>query len=536
MLSQQSKVSHPLLIIILMILILLAIAYKPSTLYPNIKILTKDNVEISLLLKASNTQTACQQDISEAISLVKTACTSCQILSQGCTKQLNTQQKALLSSATLPYPSSQSDIASASYISSDSQASLNACNEYEQSNAIHLMHIKCYPPQHLRPVTQGVQLNSNNNLLKLLLILTITTMVSWFACKMILYFEKFHAHLSHDHNNSGPQKFHAQPTPRIGGIALMLSLITVAAIIPKLLPNNFSTVSEINFLILASAPVFLGGVLEDLTKRVGVAQRLLLSMISSAIAICLLGALIDHSAIPMLDSVLMLSLTPFAIICTIFAVSGIVNSINIIDGYNGLSAGFSALVFTALAIVAFMVNDMLVLIVSVSMIGALFGFLAWNWPYGKIFLGDGGAYLLGFILAEVSILLLYRNPIVSPWFPFLLLSYPIFETLFSIYRRKWIRKAAPGQPDAHHLHQLIFKRLVRGHIHGNRPGRLTLNNSRVAPYFWWTASFSSIFAVGFWQDTEILLLATVIGCVIYVLLYRQLTSFKGMVKLSRKKV
>ena len=184
--------------------------------------------------------------------------------------------------------------------------------------------------------------------------------------------------------------------------------------------------------------------------------------------------------------------------------------------------------------VAVQVNDNLILMLTVSMTGAILGFLAWNWPKGKIFMGDGGAYLIGFTLAELSVLLIYRNPSISPWFPLLLLVYPVFETLFSIYRRKWVRKATPGQPDALHLHQLIFKRIIRGHINGGCSSRITSNNSRVAPYIWFVAMLNAIFAVIFWQSTAILMAASLAGCALYVLAYNRLTSFRGLGNLPRK--
>ncbi|MEQ1838146.1 MAG: glycosyl transferase, partial [Candidatus Nitrotoga sp.] len=137
-------------------------------------------------------------------------------------------------------------------------------------------------------------------------------------------------------------------------------------------------------------------------------------------------------------------------------------------------------------------------------------------------------------LAELSVLLIYRNPSVSPWFPLLLLAYPVFETLFSIYRRKWVRKATPGQPDALHLHQLIFKRIIRGHINGGRSSLITRNNSRVAPYIWFVATLNAIFAVTFWQATAILVAASFAGCALYLLAYKRLTSFRGLGNLPRK--
>ena len=81
---------------------------------------------------------------------------------------------------------------------------------------------------------------------------------------------------------------------------------------------------------------------------------------------------------------------------------------------------------------------------------------------GKIFLGDSGAYIIGFLLAILSILTVKRNPEISPWFPIAVLAYPIFETLFSIYRRKFIQKKSPLKNDGLHLHTLIYRRITKG--------------------------------------------------------------------------
>ncbi len=225
---------------------------------------------------------------------------------------------------------------------------------------------------------------------------------------------------------------------------------------------------------------------------------------------------------------------PFAIAFTVFAVAGVTNSINIIDGYNGLAGGFSVIALIAMAAVAAQVNDSLILVVSVSMIGALLGFLVWNWPQGKIFMGDGGAYLLGFILAELSVLLVVRNTSVSPWFPVLLLAYPVFETLFTIYRRAWLLNATPGLPDALHLHQLTFKKLVRDHLSDSSHQQITKNNNRVAPYLWTAAALPSLFAALFWQTASMLMMASLIGCALYVLLYQRLTKLLGLDRLTKR--
>ena len=278
---------------------------------------------------------------------------------------------------------------------------------------------------------------------------------AWLVCWLIVKYEHLHAHLSHDHTDSGPQKFHAVPTPRIGGIGVTVGLIASGGIM--MLSAHLPYEREFGLLLLAGIPAFLGGLVEDITKMVGVLERLLLTMLSGAVAAWLLGAVLTRLDVPYIDQALMW--LPFALALTIFAVGGVANAINIVDGYNGLAGGYAFIITIAIAGVAAQVGDMLIFPTALALAGALLGFLRWNWPNGKVFLGDGGAYLLGFLIAEISILLVARNSGVSPWFPLLLLIHPVFETLFSIYRRKFRRGHTPGRPDALHMHQLVYSRL-----------------------------------------------------------------------------
>jgi UDP-N-acetylmuramyl pentapeptide phosphotransferase/UDP-N-acetylglucosamine-1-phosphate transferase len=275
------------------------------------------------------------------------------------------------------------------------------------------------------------------------------------------------------------------------------------------------------FFILAAIPVFFGGLIEDVTKKVSVSHRLLFSLLSSALAIWLLGAVIDRTDIPYFDEALLWG--PIAVAFTILSISGVCNAMNIIDGFNGLSSGYAVTALIALIAVAFQVNDHLVLSLAVTLLASLLGFLCWNWPKGKIFMGDGGAYLVGFSLAELCIMLLYRNESVSPWFTASIMAYPIFETLFSMFRRKFLNNSKTGQPDAEHLHQLIFKKLV---LKGKpiTPESLAELNGCVAIYVLAPAAIVAIVAVLFWQSTAVLMPLTLMGCVAYVLIYRKLLS------------
>jgi UDP-N-acetylmuramyl pentapeptide phosphotransferase/UDP-N-acetylglucosamine-1-phosphate transferase len=303
----------------------------------------------------------------------------------------------------------------------------------------------------------------------------------------------------------------------------MIMGLLVSSAVLSALPHRFPA-QEYGLLLLCAMPAFLGGLTEDITKSVSVMQRLCLTMLSAAFGAWLLGASLDRVDVPWMDT--LMRWTPFALAFTVFAVAGATNAINIIDGYNGLASGFGIIVSISLAIVSAQLGDAFLLTANLSMVGALLGFLVWNWPGGKIFLGDGGAYLLGFWLSEMSVLLLSRHPEVSVWFPMLLMIYPVFETLFSIYRRKIKRNQHPGHPDAMHLHQLIFFRLVRFHIGTTDPVLKTKRNSSVCFYLWTFSGAFAALAVVAWQHQYILLAGVLLFCVAYVTLYRLITAWK----------
>jgi UDP-N-acetylmuramyl pentapeptide phosphotransferase/UDP-N-acetylglucosamine-1-phosphate transferase len=202
-----------------------------------------------------------------------------------------------------------------------------------------------------------------------------------------------------------------------------------------------------------------------------------------------------------------------AIPFTIFAVVGVTNAINIIDGFNGLAGGVSIIILSAFVIVSYIQGDQLILNISLFLIFAILGFLVCNFPRGKIFLGDGGAYFIGFMLAIISVLLVSRNSEVSPWFPLVVLAYPIFEVLFSIYRRKLIKGNSAFVPDGFHFHTLIFKRISR-------------NNSKTSVHIWIFVAFFSGITIPFYSDTTILMIIFVLFSASYIYLYRSIVRFK----------
>jgi len=317
----------------------------------------------------------------------------------------------------------------------------------------------------------------------------------------------------------GPQKFHVFPTPRVGGLAIVLSVIISAIFFYYFVFYK----TEIFYILLSAIPITVAGLVEDIVKKVTVKIRLFAAFISVIIGILLLNIVIISIDIPFFDNLFQIRV--FAYIFTILAISGVANSINIIDGYNGLSSVVSILIFLALGYVSFELNDVFVLGMCFIMMGAIGGFFIWNYPFGKIFLGDGGAYFIGFIIAVLSILLVNRNNAVSPWFPLLVVIYPVFETIFSIYRRKILKKTKIGHPDSFHLHQLMYKRVIPFIFEIDRNDKL-LRNSATSPFLWLICSLAIIPAILFWQHTYVLVFFVFLFCIFYIMLYRNIAKFK----------
>jgi UDP-GlcNAc:undecaprenyl-phosphate GlcNAc-1-phosphate transferase len=210
-----------------------------------------------------------------------------------------------------------------------------------------------------------------------MLILLFGMSVAFSACYLLVRFNSLHAHLTSDHSDAGPQKFHSQPTPRIGGLAIVLGLLT-AYLYVRVRNQDVDAIIQFGYLLLAAIPAFLGGLVEDMTKRVSVSKRLVLSMVSAGIGVWLLGAVVSHLNFFMLDWLLQWPVV--AVLFTLFAVGGVVNAVNIIDGFNGIVSGFSGFMLLAIAFVSFQLNDVFLLNASLAMLGALLGSGWPNWP------------------------------------------------------------------------------------------------------------------------------------------------------------
>lgn len=242
------------------------------------------------------------------------------------------------------------------------------------------------------------------------------------------------------------QKVHETPTPRIGGLGIFLSSMFIL---------NDTALG--GYFILASIPAFIAGFLEDYSGKISPEQRLAIMCLSPVMAFIMIPNTIltewPWGHIPVVAGML----------ASVFFIVALVNGVNFTDGQNGLASGTVLISLVTLAIVAFGLNDSSLLYISLILAVAVLAFLVYNFPRGRIFLGDGGAYLLGFMIATVSIALIQRHVTeVSPLLLPAILIYPLWEVLFSTIRKVIYDRISPFRSDDYHLHQLLFRNRAQG--------------------------------------------------------------------------
>jgi UDP-GlcNAc:undecaprenyl-phosphate GlcNAc-1-phosphate transferase len=331
----------------------------------------------------------------------------------------------------------------------------------------------------------------------------------------------------YDHDR--PQRFHSGSVSRLGGAALVLGAglawVMAAALDRTLVSFNVHMpLAYALMTVLVCLPAVLCGISEDLTQRLRVSWRLGFTGLTAGLACVLLDVAVPRLDIAVVDG-WMVAMPWVGVLLAFLAICGLPHAFNIIDGYNGL-AGFVALaVCIAIVHVALQVGDRQLAATLVCLAGAPGGFLVWNYPRGLLFAGDGGAYLWGVVIAMCSIRLVQRNPDVSSWFPMLLLIYPVWETLFSIYR-KAARGSSPGVADALHFHQLIYRRIVRGVFHDDASRRMLMRNNRTSPYLWGFTLLTVLPALVFWQNTHMLMAFCGLFVLSYLYAYISIVRFK----------
>lgn len=284
----------------------------------------------------------------------------------------------------------------------------------------------------------------------------------------ILIVTTAHWHLgrtARGHNGGEVQGIHAKPTPRVGGLSVFGGLLGAALM--TLEPGSH----VLRLLVIASLPVFIIGFLEDLSFRMSPMRRLLAATTSAAIAIMLTGAYVHETGIIFLDASLDYRLIAIAI--TLLAVAGMSHGFNLIDGLNGLAGGVTITMAAGLALIALKVGYNEVAMIAFVICAATVGFLALNFPGGHLFLGDAGAYTVGFFLSFLTIMLISDYPQVSVFSLVLCGFWPFIDTMAAIARRLAAGRSV-GTPDRLHFHHLTM-RLVKA-VCGNKRSKVFMNS------------------------------------------------------------
>ena len=313
--------------------------------------------------------------------------------------------------------------------------------------------------------------------------------VAFAASVLIVATKRWHGALSAD-THPGPHKLHDAPTPRIGGIALFAGLLAAAAASPPAVSGLLLTLG------IGGLAAFVVGLAEDATNRVPPALRLAATFLS-AWSICILGGYtVTRADLPFIDGFLGLPLVSIALTTVLLA--GLTHAVNIIDGCHGLAAGTAIIMLCALGVLSHAAGDAELVWTAATLAAVLSGFLLVNFPFGRVFLGDGGAYLTGLATGAVAVMLAARNPEVSVWVVAVVLAYPALETLVSIVRKSVRKGGSPFRPDELHLHLMLHRRLaVR---RGREPERERAANPLTGALMWGGALTGLVFVAVFPHD------------------------------------
>ena len=303
--------------------------------------------------------------------------------------------------------------------------------------------------------------------------------------------------------------------PRIGGTAILIGMMAGAWIAYIIATNTMQSLIATNVILVlvCSLPVFVVGLIEDLTARLSPRKRLLLTLCASIIACFVLETYMHSTGLAWIDNLLIENIW-LSLAITVLLITGLTHAFNMIDGLNGLMLFNSITASLALLICSFLMQDTALILLLLLLLSATLGLFVFNFPLGKIFTGDGGAYLLGFLLAIVSLMLTQRNLQVSSWFPVLVMAYPISDLLFSMGRRL-LQKQKLSQPDKYHLHSLVFRALS---IHFNKHNKKYINNI-ASLIMWHFPIVTAVLGICLYDNTTMLVVCSCFSVFYYMLLH-----------------
>ena len=253
--------------------------------------------------------------------------------------------------------------------------------------------------------------------------------------------------------DAGPQHHHTHTgvIPRVGGLGIMMGF-AITYLLCFIYLDARDNKSLIHYgIFVGAAASFLLGFIDDF-HPLG-AKVKLLSQIIIGVIVHQCGLSIEAIAIPFTDVVVQFGF--FSMWVTVIWIVAIMNLINLIDGLDGLAGGIGLLLMGLLGFLAYESGVAISFVLALGMVGSIFGFLFHNFPPAKVYMGDSGAYLIGFVIAALSLLNSEKGTVLAALIaPVLALALPIADVVFAMLRRG-INGLPIFRPDRGHIHHRL---------------------------------------------------------------------------------
>lgn len=294
------------------------------------------------------------------------------------------------------------------------------------------------------------------------------------------------------------RKVHTRIMPRMGGLAIYGAFAAAFVIIAPIIHNYKSNVAW--GLLIGGFIIVVTGALDD-RFELSPKWKLLGQIIAAAVVVIGSDLRVVHLNVPFGDEMI-IQMDWLSIAVTMFWIVGVTNAINLIDGLDGLAAGVSAIATGTILVLAILMGNVTVILLSTILLGSILGFLFFNFHPAKIFMGDTGALFLGFALATLSTLGFKEATLVSFIVPLVILGVPLSDTFFAILRR-WVNKMPISVADKSHLHHCLLQ--------------LGFSHRKTVLIIYGIASIFGIAAVSLSQTTAVWLTLVIIALILIVM-------------------
>ncbi len=286
---------------------------------------------------------------------------------------------------------------------------------------------------------------NNGTYLDIILAIVIAGILSFLATPIVKHFA---ASVGAMDVPSEARRVHDHPIPRLGGLAIFIAFLVAVVLFANI-------TKQVRGILLGALVVVVLGVIDDITPLPALLKFVV--QIGAALIAVYHGVVIEVLSNPLVMSATeYLKFGSLAIPITVLWIVAITNSVNLIDGLDGLAVGVSAIASVMMLVISLIVSEHNVAVILAALVGACVGFMPYNINPAKIFMGDTGALLLGFVLATVSIIGLFKfYAVISFAVPFLVLGLPLFDTGFAFFRRL-IHGQNPMKPDRGHFHHRLL--------------------------------------------------------------------------------